>query len=415
MSTSPSSQHPAISRPAVVDLGLALGLGGLAYALSCVVVPPEGVVKGFGEQWQMMSAAPLELRGLLPQRLLAPLLAWLCGCGGDGYVVFARGLAVFLLVTVACFALRRGVAIVDAALVTLAVAATASIQLYKEHWVGYPDPLCYALLFWMLLLARHPVSFWGLFLLNLLNHELVAFVLPWLWFVRRQAGGKWQHDVLGAGVSLGIYGAFYLWVQQHAPQQVFDAAYFANHPLFPGGSIVVWMLALVHLVVAFGPVLAVLAWHQHRRARDGERWHLWLMALSAFVIFCIAFDWARHSNLIVVPLVIASLAFLRAGHRVAYAGLIALGVVLMLWVRPWSPTAWPTHAVAAVELLVQSGVAVVGPPRYSGDLNVTFGPVSAALQNWLPVVWTTLAAIYAIGVAIWLVGALFARAEAKRA
>ena len=413
MTSSQPLPVPAARSSFAGDLVVAAVIGGAAYALSCLLVQATDAPHGFGNDWQAMSAAPLELRGLLPHRLLSPMLAWLCGCGGEGWVPFTRGLAVLLLMTVALFARRRGAELVDAALVTVAIAVTAATQLYKEHWVGYVDPLSYTLFFWALLVARHPAPFWALWFCNLLNHEMAAFALPWLWFVRRRAGGKWQHDLIGAGLALGTYAAFYLWVQANAPKQLFDAEYFASHPLFPGGTFVVWCLALLHLVVAYGPVLAVLAWQQHRRAQDGERWHLWLVALASATIFCIAWDWARHSNVVVLPLVLASLAFLRAGHRLMYAGLIALGVGLMMWVRPWSADAWPTSAIANNPLLVGSGVAVVHKPRFDGDFNVTFGPLSVALQNWLPVAWQVLAVAYAIGAVIWLAGALFARREAR--
>jgi len=384
---------------------LAIAVGVAAYLVSCLVVAPEPVAKGFGFDWETMSRDPFALAGTLPQRMLTPLLAWLVGCrGAPDYVLFTRGLSIVLLATVFVFCRRRGTSVPDAGLVTLAVALTSPVQMYKLHWVGYCDALTYTLFFWMLLAARHPVVFWSLFLGNLLNHELAGFLLPWLWFVRRQSDARWRLDAVLAGLAVLLYVAFYFYVKANAPGQHYSSDYFFAHPLFPGGAFAVWITALVHWVVAFGPILAVLAWHQHEPANGRERWHLWLVLLGIGVILCIAFDWNRHSNLLVLPLVIASARFLRAGHRLAYASLLALGAVLMWIWSPWPTISWPTVRFVDSELLVQTGVIVAAP-----DGEVGFGPLSAATTQWLPRVWPTLWPILCIAAGIWLTGALFAR------
>ncbi|MBL8755064.1 MAG: hypothetical protein JNK15_17300 [Planctomycetes bacterium] len=411
MPSEPSSSPP---RPEsarwYVDAGLAVVVGALAYALSCFVIGPGDEAKGFGVDWLSLSRDPALLQCRFPHRMLAPVLAWSLGLGGANYLLFVRGLAVLLLATVFFFGRRRGLAVVDAALVAVAIALTAPIQLYKDHWVGYPDPICYSLFLANLLVAKRPVLFWGVWFVNLTNHELAAFLLPWLWFVRREAGGRVLHDVVGAGAGLAVYAAYYFAIKAKA-QQLFSYEYFANHPLFPGGTVVVLALALVHLVVAWGPVLAVLAWHQHTRAHGRERLHLWLVALGIGVIFCIAFDWARHSNLILVPFVLASVRFLQSGHRIAYGVLVAVGAGLMLWIPPWAPSAWPTDAMANINLLVETGMVNPLPPRFEGDLNVHFGSVSTALGVWVPRVAALLGPIVAMAVAIWGVGFWLARRD----
>jgi hypothetical protein len=391
-------------RPSATTLLWALLVGAACYLVSCALVAPTDDPHGFGIQWRDMSERPFELVGQLPHRILTPLLAHVTGCGGDRYVPFTRGLTVLMLAVVCLVARRRGAMWVDALLVTLAVAVTAPVQMYKQHWVGYADPLCYTLFLLAMLAARRPAVFWGLFLLNLLNHELAAFLLPWLWFVRRRAGGDWRHDVLGAGAALALYAAFYLWVRANGPQQLYNADYFLANPLFPGGTFVVWLLAMVHWTVAFGPVLAVLAWHVHGRAHGMERLHFWLVLGSVLVIFCIAFDWARHSNLILLPFVVASVRWLDGsnGRRLAYVGLTAVAVLLFVLVPPWAPDAWPTHAMANIDLLLRTGMVVP-----NGN-NIGFGSLSSAVGQWLPEVWPMLLAIAAILAAIWALGAVSA-------
>jgi hypothetical protein len=387
------------------DLGLAVAIGVACYALSCMLVAPAAEPVSFGVQWRAMSDAPFELRGQFPQRMLAPLLAWATGLGGPHYVLFARGLCVLLLVTVAFFCRRHRARAADTVLVTLAVALTAAVQMYKQVWPGYVDPLGFALFFAMWLTATRPVVFWSLFLANLLNHELAAFLLPWAWFVRREANGDRRADALGAALALVVYGAFYLWVRSAAPGQKYNADYFFTNPMFPGGTVVIVSLAVTHVVVAFGPVLAVPAWHQHVRSHGRERLHLWLVLAGILAIFCIAWDWNRHSNLLVLPFVLASVRFLAAGHRAVYAGLVALGAALMSLIPPWTTASQPIATVADLNVLLATDAAVRNPVTQEP----MGGRLGDVLTRWIPEVAPVLATIVAILAGIWIAGALFAR------
>ena len=386
----------------VLDAALALVVGWLLYRGSCWLVQPNMTVgSGFEVDWQLMSADPFALRGRFPHRVLAPLLAWLLGYGGEGYLPFTHGLHVLLLATVCFVALRMRAGYVGALLVGAAVAITAPTQMYKLHWNGYTDPICYTLFLWMILAARRPGVFWSLFLVNLTNHELAGFLLPWLFFLRRCEDRRWLLDLIWIGATCGVYLGYYLFIKSQA-QQLFSSDYFLSHPLFPGGSFAVWNLAAVHLVTTFGPVLAVLAWHQHGRPARGERWHLWLVLLGVLVIFCIAFDWARHSNLLMMPLVLAASRFVGAGtrHQLVFAAALALTLLLFWWVPPWTSTAWPTNELANPVLLTRTGLLVIG----SGEFDIGFGSLDDAVGSWLPEVWPILAAVHGIGVGIWVAG-----------
>jgi hypothetical protein len=194
-------------------------------------------------------------------------------------------------------------------------------------------------------------------------------------------------------------------VKANAPAQTFSYEYFASHRLFPGGTFVVVMLALVHYVVAFGPLLAVLAWQWHRRPVTGERLHLALVGAGILGIFCIAFDWARHANLIVLPLTLASVRFLAAGHRARFVGLLAAGALAMWWLPPWFASSWPTSALADVQLWFETGVVV------NKDGDHFPGTLRAAVTQWLPRIATLLATILAIGSVFWLAGWKLARMD----
>jgi hypothetical protein len=393
------------------DLLLAIAFGWFAYTMSCWLVPPVTQAAGFGAEWQLMSENPFRDRGLFPHRALVPFVAWLTGLGGNGYLGFTHGLHALMLISVFFVVIRLRGRYLDALLVTFAVAITAPVQMYKLHWSGYTDPICYTLFLWMILAARRPVVMWSLLLVNLANHELAVFLVPWLWFLRRREDSRWQLDGICLGVVLAIYAGFYFWVKANVVE-TYSVDYFMANQLFPGGSMVVWNLAAVHYTCAFGPLLAVLAWHQHTKNQTGERWHLWLVGLGIFVIFCIAFDWARHSNLILLPLIFAATRFLAVNNRnrAIFIGVLLLTQVLFWIVPPWAPTAWPTHEMVEPQLmLIPTGVLV---PTTAG---IGFGPLSAVLNNWLPMVWKLLLTIHAIGLTIWCAGWAWARYENRAA
>jgi len=388
-------------------------VGWAAYAMSCWLVPAGPTALTFGAQWQSMSEDPFRLFGQFPHRILVPVLAWLFGQGGDGYLAFTHVLHMAMLAA-AFFACRRlRGAVLDAVLVTLAVAITAPVQMYKVHWVGFADPACFTLFLLMLAAARNPYVLWSLFLVNLFNHEMAAFFWPWLWFWRRRQDSRWRLDLACSAVAVAIYTGFYLYVRG-AAQQDYTIDYFLANPLFPGGSFVVWNLAAVHWIVAFGPVLALLAWHQHRKGSGSDRWHLWLVLFGILTVFCIAWDWARHSNLLVVPLIVASVPFLAQGgkNRVAYLVLLALTAFLLWLVPPWTSTAWPTNELANLPLFAATEVIHLTPPPVVLE---SFGTLEASLNQWLPAVWRPLSVIYAIGLTIWCAGWLWARCENRAA
>jgi hypothetical protein len=406
MTTAPALE-PARATSARRDLALAWVVAAACYASSCAILAPSSALAGFGVDLTMMSAAPFDWPGRLPHRVLAPLLGWAVGAGGANYWRFTQGLGVLLLAMVWLVCRRHGATLLDAALVTLAVAVTSPIQMYKVQWVAYSDALTYTLFFAALLAAKRPVLFWSLFFANLLNHELAAFLLPWLWFVRRQAGGSPRADLVGAGVALALYAAFYLYVRSAAPAQLYSAAYFAQHPMFPGGSFMVLVLAITHAATTFGPVLAVLAWHQHTAAHGRERWHLWLVLGSVLAIFCIAYDWHRHSHLLVLPLVLASVRFLAAGKRLVYGALVAAGIATMLAWPQWNGHGWPMNRMATVDLWDRTGTIAINPA--TGEL--TGCSLSAAVTRWFPEVAPYFAGVVAALVAFWLVGFALARGD----
>lgn len=382
-------------RRAVAEGIVAFLVAGFAYFVSCLFLWPAEANKGFGEEWQAMSADPFSWPGRFPHRIFAPLLAWFTGMGGPDYVRFVRALHVLMLACVFLWARRLGTKRFDCGLIVLAVAVTAPVQMYKIHWVGYSDPLAYSLFMIGAMCARRTAVFWLLFLANLLTHELALFLLPWLWFLRRQVDASPRADAAWiAGVG-ACYAAYYLAVKSVA-RQVFSYEYFlVVDPLLPWGPIAVWCLMLTHWLLAFGPVLAVIAWHWHTPSHGRERWQLWLVVAGILAILALAFDWMRHANLIVLPFVLASARFLKAGGRIAYAALLAVSA-LMLWLHPpWDAGGEPTRT-----LWIRIGELVIAPQPKD---------FSRVITEWLPAVWPTLLWVYTLLGLVWLLGFGMAR------
>ncbi|MBL8736919.1 MAG: hypothetical protein U1F60_09735 [Planctomycetota bacterium] len=304
-------------------------VGLLAYFLSCFVTPQLAEPTVFGVEWQQKSVDPWQFGGQIPHRLLAPILAHYLGLGGAHWVTFTQGTAVLMLALVHLVARWRGAAVIDATLITLAVAATGTVQIYKVSLVGYVDNLGYAILLLMWLVARRPVLFWTLFLACLTNHEMVLFFLPWLWYVRRLAGGSAKADVLAIGVVFGLYKLFRMYVGAHSPTWAYDGDYFLAHTFLPITFLWLWALSGVYLVTMFGPLLAVVGWHVAAPRPRGERWHAALLIGGMLAIFLFAYDFFRHSNMMAFPLLIASVRFLGSTRsRLVYAASIVATAIL---------------------------------------------------------------------------------------
>ena len=316
------------------QLAVALAAGIAVYLLTCLVEPPQQGPIVWGIEWAKMSLQPFGFVGPFPHRLLSPLLAHMVGLDGDYYAWFSIVLSVFLLAVVFYFCQQRGLNWVDALLVTSAVGFSGAVQTFKTL-VGYSDNLTYALLLIGMLVARNGWAFWAVYFANLCNHELAFFFLPWLLFVRRQAGASLRSDVLGLAITAGLYIAFRLFVAQQAEAQTFTTEYFARNNFLPWGTLALLVLTAVHLLAAFGPLLIVLFWHAGAPHQGLERLHSLLIAAGILSIFAVAYDVVRHTNFMFLPLVIASARFLGSirASRI-YALVLASSIASYLLLGP---------------------------------------------------------------------------------
>lgn len=361
---------------------LALAVGLVVYLLTCLLQAPGPLpATGFGHDWALMSVQPFAFHGEFPQRLLSPLLAHLIGLDGAAYARFSRLLSVLLLATVFAFCRQRGRAIADAALVTLAIGVTGAIQIYKGL-VGFSDNLTVILLLLAVMAARHTVIFWSLLLLNLTNHELVLFFVPWLWFVRWRDGADWRVDAVALATVIGLYLGYSHYVGTHAAAQKFTARFFLENTFLPFGTLWLCLFAVVHWVSMFGPLLVVLFWHAAAPRPQHERLHTLLVLLGIAGIFGFAYDVLRHANILCVPLVFASSRLLETKRaRLPYTLLVLATVGTTLWLGLPVGEGGGVMLKSITDTLLPCQVLAVEPPgRLYIDNSRMFGCV-------LPQVW----------------------------
>ena len=297
-------------------------IGALAFAASCLLLAPGRHPHQFGAEFAAMAADPFACRGPFPHRILGPLLAWLLGFGREHYWLFAHGTVVLFLATVAATALRRGASLAGAAVLTATIAATGAVEVYKGH-VGYPEPASFTLLLAGAALTQRAGWFWFVMFLGLLNHEGIAFYWPWLlWRAWRDNGGVRSADWLAAPLVVGAYLAIRWLIFAHATEPVLSAnIYFAGLPTLATTG--VWAYAMVSVVVYFGLLPMLWAWHCRVAGFLDAGAPMLLLLGSTFVMCTYATDLPRFIGFLALPTVFAGIHLLQRPRGVVW--LAALG------------------------------------------------------------------------------------------
>lgn len=305
-------------------------IGALAFAASCLLLAPGRHPHQFGEVFAAMAADPFACRGPFPHRILGPLVAWALGFGREHYWLFAHGTVVLFLTAVAATALRRGVAIAGAATLTATVAVTGAVEVYKGH-VGYPEPATFTLLLAGVALRRRPGWFWFVMFLGLLNHEGIAFYWPWLlWQAWRENGGMRRTDWIAAPLVVGTYLLVRWLIFAHATEPVLSAnIYFAGLPTLATTGL--WAYAMVSVVVYFGVLPVLWAWHVRTAGWLEAGMPLLLLLGSTFVMCTFATDLPRFIGFLALPTVFAGIRLLQQPHGgrwlAALGGTTAIAIV----------------------------------------------------------------------------------------
>ncbi len=329
--------------PRLVEWLVAAIAGAALQLLAGLLVPPAAAPPptSHGEHFAAMAAAPFAFDGLLPHRVLWPLLAHVAGWVGIGPVAFSQVCSGALLAVVSWFCRRRGAGWPGALLVAAAVAASGAVLVYQPL-VCWSDSLVLLALVMLVHFAPRPVVFWAIVLLAALAHELIFCFAPWLLWLRvRTGGGSLARDGGALAVTLAAYAAWRALVHTIAPDDpnrpVYGFAYYLDQNFWvPWLLPLMWALWALVVVVEFGPLLAVAvaAWRRGELALGG-RAGPWLYVVGMLSLMVLAYDVMRFAAFWLLPVVLGGIALVRRRHgSLVLAVLVAVACATYRWQHP---------------------------------------------------------------------------------
>jgi len=326
--------------------------GCLSFAFSCLFMEPTLATWNLGDDYARMADDPFGGRSASPFRVLSPLLAYLLGFGSAHYWIFAHACVVAFLASVFAAAVVRGSSLLGAMILAMIISITGAVEVYKGH-VGYPEPLSYTLLLWSTFLMRRTTWFWLMLFCALQNHENTLFLWPWLVYMKvAEVGGVRRADVVAGAITLvaAMVARWVLMGEQSARSLSF---YWDDQNLsFVMGM---WVLDVVAVVVYFGGLLTVLAWHAwfDGLRRVGVEACLAFLGILAMSFF--AADLQRFVCFLAVPMVLAAIRLLQqpAGTlALSICGIVTAAVIV--WQRQFvlliyqTMVSYPPDPVSAV-------------------------------------------------------------------
>lgn len=245
-------------------------------------------------------------------RVLTPLISYLLGLRGDLIIITNLLLAALLLAAVYLYFRAHAPRPADA-LVAVAILTFSLVTLTTIYYGGYTDSATYLIIFLMWRMRRRRLVFYLLFLLGLLNHESVLFLVPWFAYLSSKVSGSkkklFVDLIIGFGLTIVAYGLFREWIASHRAVG-FSVDYYLK-PLLHDP--LVWLrksysfqglgLFTVFKVLWVFPVMAAVSlWRREERAEVFSMGLLLACSLSQLVV---AFDSSRMLTLGFMVMVIA--------------------------------------------------------------------------------------------------------------
>jgi len=184
----PPARLPLSRRAAPWAWSLLCGLAAVLVT-SLVCAPATGPQGPMGQANLDLAANPFAATANpMATRFLAPLLAWLLGLRGNGFLLLLAGICVLLPAAGARWALARGHGLTGAALAAGVLGLTLLTRV-TWHYGGMTDALSYLLLFGAWALRARPRAVAALLLLALFTNERALFLWPFFaWLLARDAG-----------------------------------------------------------------------------------------------------------------------------------------------------------------------------------------------------------------------------------
>lgn len=338
----PAAMSHSDNRPsnALVWLFALVSGAGLLLISNWLVAPADAPFPGHGERFAAMAQDPFAFAGEFPQRILWPLLAWLCAQVGVTTLQFSSLCSAALLAVVVWFARLRTESSLDALLVGAAVAASGAVLVYQPM-MCFSDTLNLLLLVLIVHFAAQPTVFWSLVLVTAFSHELVFFFTPWLVYLRVCNGGRLRSEILRWAMAVGVYGVFRVVLKLTGNTGPYDAAYYFEHAIWvPWALPAIWFLWGFVVLVEFGPLLVAFAFAGRSSAlaqpsaMGGRLWPV-LFWPSLLSLMLLAYDVMRFAPLVLPPLLLGLVALVRAPRGRAWlVALVALQVVSYAWLHP---------------------------------------------------------------------------------
>ena len=336
-------------------------VGALCLGLAALYLSPSLSPVYLGEHYAEQSRNPFAFNGRSPIgfRILTPALAWLVGLRGELLIVANWAIAAAFLAAVGSH-FRRVTKEPADALLAVVILASSTVTLGTVLWGYYCDSTTYLLVLGMWMTRGRPI-FYALFLLGLLNHESVAFLVPWF-VVLSLAPGRppvptLRVQAVGYVAAFAIYFGFRAWVASRM-YVGFDLAYYLaplrEDPLsvwrLTSGTQALGALSVfkaLWLVPAVAAVLAV------RRRLWGSlaSWVVLIACVWAQLLF--AYDTTRVFTL-AFPLMIVALLELYRTEDSGFRRWLPLLVFSNLAIRPffavkqivWVPDSLPARSLA---------------------------------------------------------------------
>jgi hypothetical protein len=336
-------------------------IGALCFGLAALYVPPSLSPLYLGEHYAEQSRHPFAFAGRSPIgfRILTPAIAWLVGLRGELLIVANWAIAAAFLAAVGSY-FRRVTKRPADALLAVVILASSTVTLVSVLWGYYCDSTTYLIVFGMWMTRGRPI-FYALFLLGLLNHESVAFLVPWFVVLAlveiRPFAPALRVQAVGYVAAFAIYFGFRAWVSSRM-YVGFDLAYYLA-PLrqdllsvwrLTSGTQAIGALSVfkaLWLVPAAAAVLAV------RRRLWGSlaSWVVLIACVWAQLLF--AYDTTRVFTL-AFPLMIVALEALYRTEDFGFRRWLPALVLLNLAIRPffvvknivWVPDSLPVRSLA---------------------------------------------------------------------
>lgn len=311
-----------------------------------------------GKYYAMLATDPFHPTADNPvgHRILAPLVSWMIGWRGPYLLYTNLGFVLLLLAAVFLWMRRRGHGVLQAMLGT-SVVAFSMTALTTLHYGGYPDALCYLLVFAAWCARRWWWLACSLFLLAMLAHESTVFLSPWLAVELARPDGERRRGWLRAGgaIAATVLAFFALRIgMEHAHPSVGYTTAFYLAPLMKD------------------PLFWFRESAPHRWLGVAAAFNLcWLFALAAAAHLAVEGKRADAVRLL-LPIVCA-LAQLFVAYDVTRLATLAfpsvlLGIEHLLRTDAWRARTWAPALVLGNFFVPQVNIAMgvidrMGPPR----------------------------------------------------